>query len=72
MPKQVLFCLTVELGLIFVTTLFLTQPGFIFPVRSDRTRIALTMSGYLLLCITFCWSVILGSVLTLTEFASRI
>ena len=55
----------VEVILIVVTSTLLSQPRLLFPAGAARLRIAATWSGWMLLCLTFCWSVILGIVLTL-------
>ena len=65
MPKQLVAGLMIEFGLMLSTLFFLIQPNFIFKRIHERTRIALTMSGLIMLCVTFCWSVIFGCILTL-------
>jgi heme/copper-type cytochrome/quinol oxidase subunit 4 len=52
--------LLIEAALILATLNFLVQPHFFFPFRSRSARAVGTWSGMLLLCITFCWSVIFG------------
>jgi hypothetical protein len=65
MPKQVMVSFFIEMGLIAVTLFFLVQPSLVFNKLHERTRVALTVSGLVMLCVTFCWSVILGIILTL-------
>ena len=72
MPRQVFFAMAVEAVLILLTTFMLTQPGLIFGARSERTRSLLTMCGLIFLCVTFCWSVVLGCTLTVNSMTIRI
>jgi hypothetical protein len=65
MPKQVLVSMLLEVSLILFTTILLTQPRFLFFNLSLRTRAALRASGWAMLCITFCFSVIFGCILAL-------
>jgi hypothetical protein len=60
---QVLIALGVEALLILVTFVFLNAP---------RTRAALQWAGMIMLCLTFCWSVIFGCVIALTGSTLRI
>lgn len=63
MPNSVFFSVAVELGLISFTSLVLTQPNFLIQVESKRGRSATAVIGGFFLCVTFCWSVVLGIVL---------
>jgi len=63
LSPQVLVALAVEALLIVVTFAFLNAP---------RTRAALQWAGMIMLCLTFCWSVIFGCVLALTNSSLRI
>lgn len=60
MSKQMLFACVLEGWLMILTVLMLTQPSFLFRFKSDQARNTVTISGALLLCLTFCWSVVLG------------
>lgn len=60
MSKQMLFALVLECWLMLLTILMLTQPSFLFRFKSDQAQNAVTISGFFLLCLTFCWSVVLG------------
>lgn len=72
MPRQVLFALLIESSLIALTALLLTRPKMIFPNSSERGRLATWVGGLICLCITFCWSVVLGCILALNEVAVHI
>lgn len=66
-PRPVIFALLVECVLILFTLLMLIQPKFAFHRVPDRvTKMAMT-SGLVLLCLTFCWSVICGMLFTLYQ-----
>jgi hypothetical protein len=65
MPKQVMVGIFIEMGLILASLFFLVQPSLVFNKMHERTRTALTVSGLVMLCVAFCWSVILGVILTL-------
>lgn len=63
----------VELGLVLFTMILLLQPKFIFrEVGHSRTKSVSTWSGMVLLCMTFCWSVIFGAVLFLNHLVIRL
>lgn len=72
MTNQLALSIFIEGLLILLTILFLTQPRPFFRVESERSRNLLTVSGYFLLSVTFCWSVIFGCVLTLHHLTFRI
>lgn len=65
MPKQVLFTFLIETVLILATTLLLAQPEMVFSGQAKRVRSLAKAGGLILLCLTFCWSVVLGAVITL-------
>lgn len=67
MTRQLLFVILIQALLMAVTTLLLLQPKPLFRFRSPQLLSAATMSGLVLLCITFCWSVIVGCVLALRD-----
>lgn len=72
MPRQVLFALFIEATLIALTTLLLTQPRPFFALDSARSKSVATTGGFVLLCLTFCWSVIVGCILTLNGFTFKL
>ena len=72
MPKQVLFSMIVEAGMILLTTFMLTQPALVFGKRSESVRSMARAGGLFLLCLTFCWSVVLGCTLTINALTIRI
>ena len=52
--------LAIELILLFMTMILLVHP---FVGRTPPVRKALRTGGYLFLCLTFCWSVVLGALM---------
>lgn len=72
MPNQVVFAMAVETAMIIVTLLLLNQPNIFLPFRSPRVQTALRAGGLIMLSLTFCWSVILGCVITLHQMTFRI
>lgn len=72
MPKQIMITAAIEGTLIFLTTFLLTQPTGFFKTTSEKAKTLATYSGLIFLCITFCWSVILGCLVALREFPFRI
>ena len=66
LTNQVVVTSLIEVGLILFTTYLLILPRALTPEgMSDRLRQSAYYMGVLFLAITFAWSVILGSVLTL-------
>jgi hypothetical protein len=72
MPKQVMLAFMVEFFMILMTTVLLLQPRSIFGAITPRMSSAAMGSGLILLCLTFCWSVIFGAVLALNQMTLRI
>ncbi|OFZ70442.1 MAG: hypothetical protein A3K03_05825 [Bdellovibrionales bacterium RIFOXYD1_FULL_44_7] len=66
MPKQLVFVMLIEFALIMLTCILLMQPTLIFAGQSDRARSIARTGGLVFLCVTFCWSIILGCVFTLS------
>jgi hypothetical protein len=63
----------VEAVLVAFTVFALVQPfAFMKPKQTERRTVGLQMVGLVLLCITFCWSVIFGCVLALNEITFRL
>ena len=65
--QQLNFTLAVELLLVTISSILLAQPEIIFAKHSQRLRTAASWSGMVFLCLTFCWSVILGVVIFLVR-----
>jgi hypothetical protein len=72
MPKQVIFALLIQCALIVMTTTLLAQPRIIFSDQSNKVRSIARGGGWVLLCITFCWSVVFGVILSLNAITIRI
>lgn len=72
MPSTVIFSLAIELALILLTLLLLIQPKAFFRKKHDKPYTLLHWVGIVLLCLTFCWSVIVGIVLSMNELSFRI
>lgn len=70
--NQLLLSLAIEGALILVTLLFLVQPESLIRFRSDRGKAAARIWGLVLLCITFCWSVVLGCVYAIQSITMRL
>lgn len=68
MPQQILVVFFIECALIFTSTLLLAQPGVLFGHLTEKMRSVYRAGGWVFLCLTFCWSVVLGSVLTLHSY----
>jgi hypothetical protein len=60
MSKQLIFAVVLEFWLVILTTMLLTQPSLVFRGHKGRPRLSVTVSGLFMLCVTFCWSVVLG------------
>jgi hypothetical protein len=67
MPNSVLVAFGLESVFIFITTLALTQPKFLFRMTSPALQNLVNWVGMFLLCATFCWSVVLGIVLSMND-----
>ncbi len=72
MPHSVLIVLGIESVLVFMTAFFLVQPDVLFRLASQKIRTVVRWSGMLLLCLTFCWSVIVGIILSLNGLSLKI
>ncbi len=72
MPNSVLITFGVECMLIIVTTLLLSQPEFIFKSATIRIQSMAKWGGVFLLCLTFCWSIVLGIILSVNGLSLRI
>jgi hypothetical protein len=65
LSHQVFFAGLVEIGMIAMTLILLDVPNFFLPFSNPTTRAVLKNGGLVMLCLTFCWSVVLGCVLAL-------
>jgi hypothetical protein len=69
---QLLGSFVIELALVSMTTFLLAQPEPLFHGLSGRVRGAITWAGMVALCVTFCWSVIVGCELALHQLTQRL
>ena len=65
MPGRISIILLIEMILVVSTTILLAQPKFLFRASSDTVKSVAQWGGMLLLCATFCWSVIVGIAVTM-------
>ncbi len=63
--RQLLVTLGVEGILMLLTVFFLSEPGWAIRPRGASLRMSLWAGGLVFLCLTFCWSFILGCVIAL-------
>jgi hypothetical protein len=71
LPPQLIFATTVEATLILMTSWLLVQPEAVFSEWSPESRKLATMAGLVLLCLTFCWSIIFGMVIVIQNLTIR-
>jgi hypothetical protein len=71
-PNQVLFAFVVEFFMILLTSILLLQPRSMFRSSASWMTGIATTTGMVMLCLTFCWSVVLGAVLAMHGFTLRI
>ena len=67
MAPQLLGTVLIEASFVLLTTFLLAQPELVFGNVSTRMRSVVTGAGFISLCLTFCWSVIFGCVLTIHQ-----
>lgn len=72
LSHQVFVAGVIEIGMILVTLTFLDVPNFLLPFKSPSARSAIKGGGLIMLCLTFCWSVVLGCVLALNSGTYRL
>ena len=72
MPNTVLIVLGIEALLMTVTTVFLTQPAVFFGSGPSRKVNLARWGGFFFLCVTFCWSVVVGIVMSVNELSFRL
>jgi hypothetical protein len=68
MPTSILWVMLIELMLIVLTLVLLIQPTRFFKPNAMKLRKTANWVGLVLLCLTFCWSVVVGIVLTMNGF----
>lgn len=64
-----IFLMGVEIILIFITLFFLLQPGWSRTSSGEKGRVQIFFSktGWVFLCLTFCWSFLLGCLYKIKE-----
>ncbi|MDR3607199.1 MAG: hypothetical protein P4M08_07460 [Oligoflexia bacterium] len=72
LTRQIFFAGLIEVAMILVTLALLDVPNIVLPVRSAGARSTLRVTGMIMLCLTFCWSVVLGCVLALNSGTYRL
>jgi hypothetical protein len=72
LSHQIFVAVFIELVMIFLTLLLLDVPNLAFRFRSPGAQSAVRGAGMIMLCLTFCWSVILGCVLALNSGTYRL
>lgn len=72
MSQSVVLVSMIEVALITLTTLLLIQPKSMFPSPSPTFKSIANWCGMFLLCVTFCWSVVVGIILSLNDFILRV
>ena len=72
MPQSVVYTMGIEFGLILITTVILSKPTFLIRMFKARFKTAATWGGAILVLATFCWSMVLGIVLTMNNLSLRI
>jgi len=72
MPNTVILAFSVEMALIALTSLMLIQPKFIFRQKTGKLKSFFKWGGLVFLCLTFCWSIVVGIVLSMNDLSLRI
>ncbi len=72
MLSPVSIVLVVEAVAVSLTSVFLLQPKFLFRRGAAQSRSGVRWVGMAFLCFTFCWSVIVGIVLTMNDVSFKI
>ncbi len=72
MPSSVIFVLGIEMAFIFLTTLFLIQPRMIFKKVPLPIQLLFKWCGMFFLGLTFCWSIVVGVVLSMNNLSLHI
>ncbi|NBU21862.1 hypothetical protein EBS43_10720 [bacterium] len=72
MPSILILAALIELVLIVLTSVFLTQPKLIFGSGPSRVQSVAYGAGLICFCLTFCWSVVLGILLHLNGLTIKV
>ncbi len=72
MSNSVALVLWVQSSMVLSSALLLAQPRLIFRRLSSKTQTIARWGGMFLLGLTFCWSVIVGVVLSMNGMVIRI
>ena len=72
MSNVVVGVTVVEASLILVTTLLLTQPKWLFRTSHGKSIKSAKWGGLFFLAVTFCWSIIVGVILSVNNLSLRI
>lgn len=67
MQTNVALAFAVNFVLILGTLLMLVQPEFVFRGFRDKSRFLVRTAGMFMLCLTFCWSFVLGCLITIVR-----
>jgi len=70
--KQLIVTLAVEAFLVFLTLFLLSEPGWMVKAKNEGTQAAFRAGGLLFLCVTFCWSFILGCIIAIQRITFRV
>jgi len=60
MPRPVIFALMIETAFVVLTLVLLMQPVALFRPEAARMRAVGRFFGWTMLCVTFCWSMVVG------------
>ena len=72
MPSILILAVLVELVLVVLTSVFLTQPKLIFKAGPSRAQSLAYGAGVICFCLTFCWSVVLGILFHLNGLSIKV
>ncbi len=72
LSHQIFVSFLIELVMILATLVLLDVPNLAIRFRSPGAQAAVRGAGMVMLCLTFCWSVILGCVLALNAGTYRL
>ncbi len=67
MNRVVVIAMMVEFFMIVMSFALLIQPRSLFSGVSERTSVVVTLGGLFSLLLTFCWSVLLGSLMAIAH-----
>ncbi len=67
MPIEVMVAILVEAILVSITILLVTQPAVVFEQTAVKAKNMMMVGGFVFMCITFCWSFVLGCAIALND-----